>query len=614
MTEAGDASRVRRTGAVEVADGAVMWRVWAPRAAEATLVLIGEGSRQELTMVRGPRGFHTCHQNSVPEGQRYRFCLDHGPELADPCSLSQPEGVFGPSAVTFPARFTWTDAEWKGVRVADLVFYEIHVGTFTPSGTFEAIIPRLPDLVELGVTALEIMPVAQFSGSRGWGYDGVFPFAAHHAYGGPHGLQKLVDACHSVGLAIFLDVVYNHFGPEGNVLENFGPYLTDAYKTPWGAAVNFDRAGCDAVRDFVIDNARMWLEEFHLDGLRLDAADMIFDHGARHILAEIKAAAELAGRRRGWPAIVTAESDLDDPRLLYSGDRGGYGLDLQWMDDYHHAVHAFLTGERHGYYSDYGDALLIARVLERPYLYHWEYSRFRDRHHGALPEGLTGERFIIFLQNHDQVGNRASGERLNVLLGSEAKQRLAASLLLLSPYVPLLFMGEEYGERNPFPFFCSFQSPELIEAVRTGRKAQFADFHEQAQVPDPASEATAASARLSWAWPEGTFAARLRRLYRDLLAMRRQWPALRDFENRTARLSPAEEHAFVLELVRGALSAERLRILFNLNDRPAPMPQLESFGTRVIFSSESAAYAGARRGEDSVLSLLPWECVVLSYE
>jgi maltooligosyltrehalose trehalohydrolase len=562
-------------------------------------------------MDRGPRGYHTHREDGVPDGQRYCFRLDHGPELADPCSLWQPEGVFGPSAVVLADRFAWSDAGWQGVRPSDLVFYEIHVGTFTPEGTFAAIIPRLRDLVELGVTAVEIMPVGQFSGARGWGYDGVFPFATHDAYGGPHALQVLVDECHAVGLAIFLDVVYNHFGPEGNVFDQFGPYLTDRYKTPWGAAVNYDRAGCDAVRDFVIDNVRMWLEEFHVDGLRLDAADTVFDMGARHILGAIKEAALQAGRRRGWPAIVSAESDLDDPRLLYSAERGGHGLDMQWMDDYHHAVHAFLTGERQSYYSDFGAASQLPRILERPYLYHWEYSPYRDRHHGALAEGLTGERFVVFLQNHDQVGNRAGGERLSVLLGSEAKQRLAASLLLLSPYVPLLFMGEEYGERNPFPFFCSFQGPELVEAVRVGRKEQFGDPEDRAQVPDPSSEATFTSARLGWQWPEGSFAWCLRRLYRDLLAARRRWPALRDFENRTARLTTGAQGELVLDLCRGATAAGSIRIVFNLSDAPAALPELAGSGTRIVFSSEASDYGGARRIDDGGLSLLSWECVVL---
>ena len=585
---------VRRAGATGREDGSVTWGVWAPGVEQVALVLLDGEKRVEWPMDREPRGYHRIVRDAVAEGQRYRYRLDGRHDLADPRSLWQPEGAFGPSAVFFPDRFPWTDANWKGVRPDDLVFYEIHVGTFTPEGTFEAIIPRLPDLAELGITAVEIMPVGQFPGARGWGYDGVFPFAVQNTYGGPHGLEHLVDACHGHGLALFLDVVYNHFGPEASVFAEFGPYQTDRYKTPWGAAVNFDQAGCDPVRDFVLDNVRMWLLEFHLDGLRIDAADTLFDLGARHILREIKETATAAEERRGWPAIIAAESDLDDPRLLYPRESGGHALDVQWMDDYHHATHAFFTGEHHGYYADFGDARQLPRVLQQPYLYHWEYSAFRDRKHGALPEGLLGDRFVVFLQNHDQVGNRARGERLSTLLGSRAKLRLAASLLLLSPYLPLLFMGEEYGEENPFPFFCSFQDSALNDMVRNGRTQQFADRLEQAQVPDPGAETTYASARLSWSWPDGTFRAGLRRLHRDLLHARRHWPALRDFQNRTAQLSTGPEGVLILELVRGCNQVGPVRALFNLSDGPASLPVITP-GWQILYSSESPRYGGSRR-------------------
>ena len=368
-----------------------------------------------------------------------------------------------------------------------------------------------------------------------------YPTPSQDSYGGPQGLHRLVDACHAAGLAIFLDVVYNHFGPEGNYLGEFGRYFNDRYKTPWGAAVNYDGHGCDAVRDYVLDNVRMWLEEFHFDGLRVDAVHAIFDLGARHILRAIEEVADDAGSRRGWPAFVVGESDLNDPRVLYPPDRGGYGLDAQWSDDFHHAVHAFLTGERVGYYVDFGEAEQLARVFERPFLYAWDYSPYRGRKHGAPAEGLSGDRFVVCLQNHDQVGNRASGDRLNALLGSPAKQRLAAGLLLLSPHLPLLFMGEEYGEENPFPFFCSFGDPQLVQAVREGRKKEFDAFAWKGEVPDPQGEDTFASAKLSWSWPEGTQRAGLRRLYRDLLSARREWPALRDFERRSAHLLPDEK-------------------------------------------------------------------------
>jgi maltooligosyltrehalose trehalohydrolase len=603
-------SSVRRTGAIADRDGLVRWRVWAPFASQVTLVLFDRNARREIAMEKEGRAYHVASEHGVREGQLYAYRLDGGLERPDPCSLWQPDGVDGPSAVVFPDRFTWTDHDWKGLPRPDLVFYEIHVGTFTPEGTFEAIIPRLRDLRELGITALEIMPVGQFPGTRNWGYDGVLSYAAQNSYGGPRGLQRLVDACHGHGLAVYLDVVYNHFGPESNYLGEFGPYFADRYQTPWGEAVNYDRAGCDAVRDFVLDNVRMWLEEFHFDGLRLDAVDMIFDLGARHILRAIKEVAEAAGERRGWPAVVTAESDLNDPRLLYPAERGGHALDAQWMDDYHHAAHAFFSGERHGYYGDFGEALQLGKILEEPYLYAGEYSPFRNRKHGARAEGLEGDRFIIFLQNHDQVGNRASGDRLNTLMKSPAKQRLAASYLLLSPYLPLLFMGEEYGEENPFPFFCSFRGEELVRAVRDGRRRDYSHHDQQSEVPDPGAEATFASARLSWSWPEGTARAGLRRLYRDLLTARREWPALRDFVNRSARLVTDQDGAMMLELKRGTDSSNAIVAFFNLGERHHTLAAEAHAGRSVLFSSQALAYSGKREQIRHVGEILPFECVV----
>jgi maltooligosyltrehalose trehalohydrolase len=610
MSETSHGSQVRRTGAIRSEGGSILWRVWAPFASEVSLVLIDGNERRAIAMQSESRGFHLAILRGVLEGQRYAYRLDGGPERQDPCSLWQPDGVDGFSAVVIPDRFSWTDQDWTGVPQAELVFYELHVGTFTVEGTFDAIIPRLRDLRELGITAIEIMPVAQFPGSRNWGYDGVLPYAAQNTYGGPHGLQRLIDACHACGLAVYLDVVYNHFGPESNYLGEFGPYFTDRYKTPWGAAINYDRAGCDAVRDFVLDNVRMWLEEFHVDGLRLDAVDAIFDMGARHILRAIKEAANKAGANRGWPAIVTAESDLNDPRLLYPVERGGYELDAQWMDDYHHAAHTFFTDERHGYYIDFGDASPLAQVLERPFLYNWDYSAFRDRKHGARPEGLSGNRFIVCLQNHDQVGNRASGDRLNTLLESRATQRLAASFLLLSPYLPLLFMGEEYGEENPFPFFCSFRGAELQKAVQEGRRREHSAHHQQALVPDPCAEATFTSARLSWSWPEGSERLGLRRLYRDLLTARREWPALKDLVCRSARLIRDHDRGMLLEAHFGASPERSVHALFNLENRPIALAADSGTGQNLLFSSESESYRGGRTQFRRIHELLAHECVV----
>jgi maltooligosyltrehalose trehalohydrolase len=492
------------------------------------------------------------------------------------------------------------------------VFYELHVGTFSSEGTFDAIIPRLPALCDLGITAIEVMPVGQFPGSRNWGYDGVLPYAAQNTYGGPHGLQRLVDACHAAGLAIVLDVVYNHFGPEGNYLSEFGRYYTDRYSTPWGAAVNFDGPDCDAVRDFVLDNARTWLDEFHFDGLRLDAVHAIFDMGAQHIVGAIHEVAQEVGSRRGWPALVIAESDLNDPRILYPRQCGGHELDAQWSDDFHHAIHAYLTGERVGYYADFGEARHLAKAYDRPFVYAWDYSRFRCRKHGALPEGLSGDRFVVCIQNHDQVGNRARGDRLNSFLASHSRERLAASLLLLAPYLPLLFMGEEYGEEAPFPFFCSFDDPKLLQAAYEGRRKEFDSCASQGNLPDPGDEATFASAKLSWSWPAGTPRHGLRRLYRDLITARQQWPSLHDFQRRTARLLPDAERGPVLELIRGAESAgDSIRAFFNLSDEPQAMPELTPAGTRMLFSSQVTEYGGRRDAAGAIERLYPFESIVL---
>jgi maltooligosyltrehalose trehalohydrolase len=601
----------RRCGAVAQHDRSVLWRLWAPNAASVELVLIDGEKRRAAAMQKEEDGFFSHVDEEVPDGQRYAYRLDGGPERPDPCSLWQPDGVFGPSAVVRTDRFSWSDRPWRGVRQHDLVFYELHVGTFTAEGTFDAVLPRLEKLRELGVTALELMPIAQFPGTRNWGYDGVLPYAAQNSYGGPAGLQRLVNGCHAHDLAVFVDVVYNHLGPEGNFLGQFGPYFTDRYRTPWGASANFDGPGCDAVRDYVLDNARMWLDEFHADGLRIDAVHAIFDLGARPILRALKEAADEVAERRGWPAYVVAESDLNDPKLLWPPERGGYRVDAQWSDDFHHAVHTFLTGERRGYYSDFGSAAQLARVLESPFLFAGDFSRYRQRKHGAPPLDLSGDRFVVCLQNHDQIGNRARGERLNALLDTPAKQRLASSLLLLSPYLPLLFMGEEYGEESPFPFFCSFNDPQLITAVREGRRREFPEFVETGELPDPHAVTTFSSAGLSWSWPEGSARAAMRRLYRDLLAARRQWPALRDFDKRSARLLDKSEEP-LLELIRGGTRPEpgqTLTAYFNLGGARRSFPDNAAHRGSLLFSSEDRRYFGERE-PGTPAELLPFECVV----
>ena len=546
-------------------------------------------------MTPEPGGYFTHRQSQVAEGLPYSLKLADGREYPDPASRWQPDGVHRPSAVFFPETYGWSDGDWRGVAREDLVIYELHVGTFTPEGTLDAIAARLSDLISLGVSAVELMPVAQFPGERNWGYDGVYPYAVQQSYGGPRALQRLVDAAHQSGLAIILDVVYNHFGPEGNYSANFGPYFTDRYRTPWGLAVNYDGPESDAVRQFAIDNACTWVRDFHVDGLRLDAVQAIYDFGARPILAEIQDAVqwEAAGAHR--PVHVIAESNQNDVRLVHPKDRGGLGLDGVWSDDFHHSVRSLLTGERDGYYLDFGEPAHLAKALNDVFVYDGCYSEFRRRLHGSRVGTADRTRFVVCVQNHDQVGNRARGDRLSTIV-PPATQRLACGLLLLSPCVPLLFMGEEYGEQRPFPFFSSFGDPGLIEAVRRGRREEFAAlaFQSGAEIPDPQDPETFAAAKLAWAWPEGSAHAQLRQLYQDLLAARRRWPGLRDRRHTRARLldDPGSKGPALLVLQRGG--DDGLMAVANLTMRSVSTAALELDGREVLLSTEDACYGGGR--------------------
>lgn len=499
--------------------------MWAPGADRVDVVL--EDGGRVLPLARDERGYHAGEWPRVPPGTRYRFRLPDGRLLPDPASRFQPEGVRGPSAVVDPA-FDWCDDGWTGLALEDHVLYEVHVGAFTDEGTFDAVIPRLDGLRELGVTAIELMPVAQFPGTRNWGYDGVFPFAAQNTYGGPDGLRRLVDACHARGLAVVLDVVYNHVGPEGSPLAAYGPYLTDRYRTPWGEALDFDGPHADDVRRYFIENALCWITDFHVDGLRLDAVHAIVDTSAYPFLEELAEAVHRRARELGRRVHLFAESDRNDPRLVLPPDRGGQGFDALWSDDFHHALHALLTGERSGYYVDFGTLDDMASAYRAPFVYAGRYSAYRGRRHGRRADGVRGEQVVVFAQNHDQVGNRARGERLSTLVGADAL-RLAAGLVLLAPAVPLLFMGEEYGETAPFPYFVSHSDPALIETVRRGRRAEFGWEEETgsgADVPDPADEATFRSAVLRYELAGAPGHRELRALHAELLRLRRALPAL----------------------------------------------------------------------------------------
>lgn len=613
-------------GALTHPNGSVSWRVWAPEVADVSLVLYEaglDGVPRTVAMQPEPGGYFAHTEPHVAGGQRYAYRLAGGPPRPDPASRWQPDGVHRPSAVIHldgrdPGDpLEWAEGDWPGLVREKLVIYELHVGTFTAAGTFEAAIERLEELRELGITAIELMPVAQFAGERGWGYDGVHPYAVQNSYGGPRGLQRFVNACHRIGLAVLLDVVYNHLGPEGNYLAEFGPYFTDRYHTPWGAAFNFDGSGSDSVRAFVVDNARMWIRDFHVDGLRLDAVHAIFDGSPCHILRAIKDAADEEAALLGRPVHVIAESNLNDVRLIDRPERGGYGLSGLWSDDFHHAVHTLLTGEREMYYADFGRPEQLVKALNHTFVYDGCFSVYRGRRHGAPAGRHPGSRFVISIQNHDQVGNRARGERFGTLL-QPAQQRLAAGLLLLSPHIPLIFMGEEYGETRPFPYFCSFTDPQIVDAVRAGRVQEFAEAHWSGHVPDPQAESTFASAKLSWDWPEGSWNAGLRRLYYDLLTLRRFRLPLSEFPEKAAGfVHDGQAHQEVIRLARrGSRGDQGMQLLafFNITGRRQELPVEDRPAIGLLISSESACYGGVRTAEAPPETLLPFEFLVFGPE
>ena len=502
--------------------GACEFVVWAPLATTVDLEIVAPQQRTIPMNVQERGYWHTAIDGLSPDTQ-YRFLLNKEKSRPDPASRFQPEGVHGPSQVINHQSFQWEDESWKGMELPQMIMYEIHIGAFTPEGTFDAIIPRLNELRELGITAIELMPVAQFPGERNWGYDGVYPFSVQASYGGPASLKRLVNACHQKGLAVILDVVYNHVGPEGNYLNHFGPYFTDRYKTPWGKAVNFDGAESDEVRRYFIQNALYWFEHFHIDALRLDAVHAIYDTSARPFLQELAEEVEAYRRATGKKHYLIAESDLNDTRLIRPRELGGFGLDAQWCDDLHHSLHTLLTGERTGYYVDFGTMDHLIKSLRKGYAYSGQYSFYRKRRHGNSALDRPASQFVVNSQTHDQVGNRMRGDRSSTLVSFEAL-KLAASVVILSPYLPLLFMGEEYGEQAPFLYFVSHSDWDLIEAVRRGRKKEFESFRWQGEPPDPQSPESFLASKLRWEDREKDTHKILREFYRHLLQLRKEHP------------------------------------------------------------------------------------------
>jgi maltooligosyltrehalose trehalohydrolase len=493
------------------------FRVWAPRPQSVEVDVAGE--RHPMTRDEG--GWWRADVAGARPGADYAFVLDGGEPRPDPRSRWQPHGVDGPSRLLDDAAFPWTDEHWRGTPLPGSILYEVHVGTFTPEGTFDAAVDRLDHLVDLGVTAVELLPCNAFAGRWGWGYDGVAWFAVHEPYGGPEGLKRFVDACHTKGLGVVMDVVYNHLGPAGNYLPEFGPYLTEAHTTPWGPAVNLDMPGSDEVRGYILDNAVMWLRDYHVDGLRLDAVHALVDGRATHLLEELAVEVEALAAQLSKPLWLVAESDLNDATVVTSREAGGFGLDGQWADDVHHALHALLTGERSGYYGDFGSFPTLAKALSGVFVHDGCLSSFRGRAHGRpVAPTVPGHRFVVYLQDHDQVGNRATGDRIASTL-SDGLLQIGAALVLTSPYTPMLWMGEEWGARTPWLFFSDHEG-DLGEAVRRGRRKEFASHGWSiGDVPDPQSQATFEASKLDWKEPDEERGATLLGWTRDLIALRR---------------------------------------------------------------------------------------------
>lgn len=570
-------------------------RVWAPRAGVVEL----ETHDRLRGMARNDNGWWELNVPDVLHGADYAFRVDGEGPFPDPRSPWQPEGVHGSSRWLEHSRFAWTDAAWRPPPLGLAFIYELHVGTFTPEGTFASAVDRLDHLLDLGITHVELMPVAEFSGDRGWGYDGVDLFAPHHAYGGPEGLKQLVDACHRRGLAVLLDVVYNHLGPAGNYLDRFGPYFSKRYVTPWGEAINLDGPESDEVRRFFIDNALMWLRDYHIDGLRIDAVHAIVDTSAIHFLEQLATEVRLLGTNLDRRLVLVAESDLNDPRVVRRPGLGGYGIDAQWNEDFHHALHAVLTGERSGYYADFGKLADLAKVLTEGFAYDGRYSRYRRRSHGRPATGLSGLSFVGCLQNHDQVGNRALGERTAHLLSLD-QLKIGAALVMTAPFIPMLFQGEEWGASTPFLYFTDHREPELGEAVRRGRREEFAAFGwDPVQIPDPQAEDTFLRSKLRWDEMERDPHAGILKWHRSLIRLRREWAALGDgrLQGTSVRF---DEVARWLTMRHGSV-----QIICNLADAPQHVPCLGPAPKELVLSSKEEILA-----KDEAI-MLPGQTVVI---
>ena len=579
-----------KIGANYLGNNQCEFTVWAPTLKQVA-VQITSPDKRLIPMQQSAAGYWQTTATDIPPGTLYTYQLESKNNWPDPASKYQPQGVHCPSQVIDENAFTWTDTDWQGVAIAETIIYELHVGTFTQAGTFEAIIPQLNQLKKLGINAIEIMPVAQFPGERNWGYDGVYPYAVQNSYGGPEGFKKLINACHKQGISVILDVVFNHLGPEGNYLSQFAPYFTSKYGSIWGDPLNFDDEYSDEVRNYFIENALYWFRDYHIDGLRLDAIQAIFEVSARPFLQELADATCDISQQLGRQLYLIAESDLNDVRVLRSKELGGFGLDAQWCDDFHHALHALLTGENDRYYQDFGKCEHLEKAFKESFVYSGQYAPDRKRKHGNSAKDQPAHQFVVFSQTHDQIGNRILGDRLSKIVDFEGL-KLAAGTVLISPYIPFLFMGEEYGESAPFLYFVSHSDENLIEAIRKHKQQEFQIFEGRGEFQDPQSPESFQKCKLNWEKPREGKHKILWEWHQHLIQLRRTIPALKKLDKTSLEVSSIEAEKILF--LRRWTDDSQIFCILNFNkqqvDFTAALPQ---GNWKKILDSVDAKWMGA---------------------
>lgn len=602
----------KRIGAEYLGDNKCRFTVWAPEANQVHLVV--KNKTTPIPLEKEENGYWSSLVTGISTSDKYKFRLDGENKFPDPASRFQPEGVHSWSQVTDSNTYKWSDKGWKGIPISEMIIYEIHVGTFTPKGTFSGIKEKLDYLEELGVNTLEIMPIAQFPGERNWGYDGVYPFAVQNSYGSIDDLKRLIDSCHKRNMAVILDVVYNHLGPEGNYLHEFGPYFIDKYVTPWGKALNFDDKYSDEIRNFFLQNALRWLEEFHFDGLRLDAVHEIIDRGANHFLKDLSREVDKLQEKSGKSFVLIAESDRNDRYTVADLENGGLGMDGQWVDDFHHSLHTVLTGEKEGYYADFGLLSQLGKSFKQGFVYDGVYSNFRKRTVGNKPKDITPARFVVCTQNHDQVGNRMLGDRLSQLIDFECL-KLAAGILMISPFTPMLFMGEEFAETRNFQYFVNHGDPDLVKAVQEGRKSEFEYFlqKEGGDFPDPQSKQTFLNSKLTWEFSDDTAKTQIFELYKHLIRLRKKG-AFKILAETNFQVETNEQDHFLKVIAES--SSQSFYAHFNFSEKPqrVSLPKRNQRWKKLVASCDKA-WGGPIEANVSAeeLKITPHSFIVLDW-